>query len=123
MQDSPDSGWWVRAFTRHVDKIAAFIMMDAYDQYRLWDLSEDSIGFIGELDLLSILGNAENVTDLLQFVVIIEFTEWERVDSMNRVRLVKGDLLFCSPGRVSLGGTFIGNVLWRKVRVSHKERL
>lgn len=122
MQDDPDSGWWVVAYTQHVAKTASFILMDAYDQYRLWALSSDMIRFLRELDLLPVLGNEGNVAELLGFLSIIESTEWERVDSRNRLRGVKGDQLSYSPGRVGPGGDFVGYDPWRKVRVSHEER-
>ena len=43
----PQSGYWVIAYTEWVVKVAAFVLFDVYDSYRLWALSPAMIEALG----------------------------------------------------------------------------
>ena len=60
----PESGWWVLAYTKFGAKVAAFVLYDTYDNFRLWAPSRDMIGLIRDIDLEVVLGNADNSNEL-----------------------------------------------------------
>ena len=73
------SGWWSVLFTEWAARVAAYILWDAYDNYRLWALSPRLIGFVRNLDLSQVLGSRENENEMLDFLVLIERKDWSTV--------------------------------------------
>lgn len=59
-------------------KTVAFILMDVYDFHRLRALSPDCIRFMCQLNLVTVLGNQDNVDELLELVLLIESTDFVR---------------------------------------------
>ena len=72
-------GWRVVAYTEHAAKEATFILMDVYDNLRLWWLPAALIEGIRRLPLLQILGNRANVQELHRLLRIIETTEFDKL--------------------------------------------
>lgn len=102
---SGNSGWWTVFYTEHVARVAAFLLWDLYDNYRVWALSPRVIALIRSLDLTYVLGGRQNFEEVLAILDLIERTEWSEVDEANRNR---GDTRQDhSPGRVGPGGDFI----------------
>ena len=105
LYQSSESGWWTIFYTEHIARVAAFLLWDLYDNYRVWALSPRVIGFIRSLDLTYVLGGRQNYEEVLAIVDLIERTEWSEVDEANRNR---GDTRQDhSPGRVGPGGDFV----------------
>ena len=100
----PNSGWSVVAYTEMVAKTAAFVLMDAYHNYRLWALSPDSIEGIRALDLVRVLGNQANADECLKFLDIIEATNFAREPAQWRARQSG---LSLSTGRRGAGADWI----------------
>ena len=70
------SGWWVVANTEWAAQVAGTILGDVYDTLSLWYLSTELIAAIRSLDLVRVVGNAENVAELQRLLPIIEATDW-----------------------------------------------
>lgn len=62
--------------TEMVVKTAAFVLKEAYDQYRLWALSPRTVRFSRELNLLPVLGFHANVNEYLCQLRVIEATDF-----------------------------------------------
>ena len=82
------SGWWVVAYTELIAKTAAFVLFDTYDSLRLWSLSKRCIAFCRQLDLVPVLGNAENAREFMDLLNLIEETDFASYpeEQRNRVR-------------------------------------
>lgn len=99
-----DSGWWVVAYTEMAAKTAAFVLFDAYDQFRLWALSSLMIEHIRALDLVAVLGNRQNADELLEFLLKIEATNFASLPSSWTAR---GQSVSAAPGRSGPGADFV----------------
>jgi len=77
----PQCRWWVVYNTEKAAKTAAVIMMDAYDNYRLWIVSERMCGFLKKLNMKPILGSDANVTEFASMLELIEATNFRRLPS------------------------------------------
>jgi len=75
----PRSGYWMVFYTEKAAKTAAFIMLDAYDNYRLWNVSQRMIGFLRKLNLVPILGNQVNVDEFYYMLDLVEQTNFRRL--------------------------------------------
>ena len=56
-------------------------MMDAYDNYRLWNVSQRMLGFIKKLNLVPILSNQANVDEFYHMLGLIEDTNFRTLPS------------------------------------------
>lgn len=99
-----DSGWWVVAYTEMAAKTAAFVLFDAYDQFRLWALSSLMIEHIRALNLVAVLGNGQNADELLEFLLKIEATDFAALPSSWTAR---GRGVSAAPGRSGPGADFV----------------
>lgn len=116
----PQSGWWVVAYTEFAVKTAAFILMEVYDNFRLWSLSPDMIGAIRSLDLTRALGCVENVRECLALLDVIEGTNYEALPSSWRnrgTRFVESR----SPGRCGPGADWVYFDPWARRKVWRDE--
>ena len=113
------SGWLVVAYTKHAAKTAVFILMDVYDNLRLWRLPTALIEGIRRLPLLLILGNRANVQELLRILRVIETTELDKLPATWRHRTRRKDGKEFSPGRraVLTGSTTILDTARRSTKL------
>lgn len=74
MHKDPNIGWLVAAYTEIVVYTAAFIIQEAYDEYRILAISPYSIRLSREMDLLPILGNQAKVDNYLGMFLMIAGT-------------------------------------------------
>ena len=114
----PQSGYWVVAYTEWVVKVAAFILFDVYDSYRLWALSPAMIEAIGQLNLDQALGNRENARELRRLVAVIENTRFSDFPAEWRAR---GSHASLDPGRQGPGADFIYYNPWTRSAVSRDD--
>ena len=63
-----ESGLWVVAFTEQECKVAAFLMFDVFDSFRLWWVSPTFIVAMKALDLSFVLGSQVNVEELYRLL-------------------------------------------------------
>ena len=82
----PRSGYWVVAYTEKVARTCAFIMHDAYDSYRLWNVSRRFIELARQLNLVPVLGNDANVTEFRMMLGLIERTNFRTLPGTWRSR-------------------------------------
>ena len=73
---STESGFWVVLYSEFAANVAAFLLWEAYDHYRVWALSPTLIGFIRRLDLTRVLGTRADADKMLQLLEFIERTNW-----------------------------------------------
>lgn len=75
----PRSGYWVVGYTEFVAKTVAFVLFDAYDNFRLWRLSPRMIEFMWKLDLKPVLGSERNIDEFEYMLGMIEDTDFKRL--------------------------------------------
>jgi len=114
----PQSGYWVVAYTEWVVKVAAFVLFDVYDSYRLWALSPAMIEALGQLNLDQALGNRENARELRRLVAVIENTRFSDFPAEWRAR---GSHVSLDPGRQGSGADFIYYNPWTRSAVSRED--
>lgn len=56
--------------------MAAYILFESYDNYRLWPLIRALIRHIRELDLLCVVGSKKNSDDLRHLLDVVEATDF-----------------------------------------------
>ena len=100
------SGWWVLFYTEWAARVAAYVLWDAYDNFRLWCLSSTLIEFIRRLNLSQVLGSSANAAELLDYLTEIEGTDWTTVPVEWTHRPASSSATDLSPGRVGEGGDF-----------------
>lgn len=66
------SGWWAVAYTQLATKVGAFLLVEVYDNYRLWCTSSEMIRNICGLDLEWLLGSCTNAEDLYHLLRLID---------------------------------------------------
>lgn len=98
MHIDPNSGWWVLAYPKMLANTSTFIMMEAYDNQLLWDLSPPMIRLSRELELLQILGNQANVEEFIGILIVMERANFPGISPTWRERGEKRD--YRSPGRM-----------------------
>ena len=76
----PRSGYWRIAYTECAACVAAYILFEMYDTYRLWALSPDLIRDIRALDLVRVLGSQRNADELRRLLTVIETTNLAELD-------------------------------------------
>ena len=76
-----ESGWWVVGYTEKTARTSAFVLFDAYDNFRIWKLSRKMIRFMRKLDLRLVLGSARNVEEFNHILGLIERTRFKRLPS------------------------------------------
>ena len=86
--------------------VAAFLLWEAYYNYRVWAISPTLIGFIRQLDLTRVLGTQADAHELHQLLELIESTDWEFDLEANRSKASERRRDF-SKGRVGAGGDCI----------------
>ena len=102
----PRSGVWVVVITEWVARVAAFILWEAYDIFRLWYIPPAIRGYANKLDLSFVLGSRENANEFLRMVAKVEEVDWERVPAHHNKRGNRRD-------RHCLGGTgSSGDYIW-----------
>ena len=74
----PQPGWWVVAYTEFAAKVAAFVLFEVYDHFRLWALSRDCLLLFDNLDLSCILVNERNASEFRCLCDVIRSTDFER---------------------------------------------
>ena len=114
----PQSGWWVVAYTEFAVKVAAFILMDAYDRFRLWALSPTLISQLLMLDLDGALGNAENARELRRMLRVINDTDFSSLPNWWSAR---GDAESRSPGRTGIGADWVYYDPWQRCKLPTAE--
>ncbi|MEM9094860.1 MAG: hypothetical protein AAGC62_07800, partial [Pseudomonadota bacterium] len=117
----PSSGWWVVAFTEHAAKTAAFILFEAYDNFKLWWLSSRLIEGIRRLPLAEILGNQANANELRRLLDVIESTDFAELPPSWRLRTRRNDGKEFSPGRRGRGGDWVYYDPWKRRKVDKAE--
>ena len=122
----PDSGWWVVAYTEMAVKTACFVLMDVYDNYRLWSLSPHMIDCMKQLDLSVSLGNAASVADFTRLLDVIEGTKFSESPSAWTLR---GDVEQNASstrsrrgwGRQGGGADFVYYDPWNRTKISSEQ--
>ena len=104
---NPDNGYWVLFLCEWAARVAAFTLWEVYDQFRIWYIPPQLRRLIRELDLYTVLGSSDNVTELEYLLGVIDDIDWstvsaENVPPGNRSRFAR------SPGRQYPGaGDFV----------------
>ena len=114
----PASGWWVVAYTEFAVKVAAFVLMDAYDRYRLWALSPTLITQLLRLNLDRALGNAGNVRERRRLLRVIQDTNFNVLPDWWSAR---GQVESRSPGRTGPGADWVWYDPWQRCRLNTGE--
>ena len=68
----PRSGVWVVVIMEWVARVAAFILWEAYDIFRLWYIPPAICGYAKKLDLSFALGSRENANEFLRMVAKVD---------------------------------------------------
>ncbi|PXF47025.1 hypothetical protein BWQ96_03215 [Gracilariopsis chorda] len=82
----PRSGLWSVVVSEWAVRVAAYILAEAYDQYRLWYIQPRVRAGIRSLDLLVPLGAEANVEEMLSLLDYIEGVDWTAVPLANAQR-------------------------------------
>ncbi len=121
----PSSGWWMVAFNGFAAKVAAFVIQDAYDKFRLWALPPRMIRIIRGLDLSRVLGTEDNQAELRGMLDIIEGTRFEELPSSwtSRGGNLRGNRRTAGLclGRRGGGADFVYYDPWAKRKLSEDE--
>ena len=124
MIGDPESGYWMLAYTEKTARTCAFIMMDAYDNYRLWNVSQRMISFMRKLNLVPILGNQANVDEFNHMLGLIEDTNFRtlpttwRSDGKRRhgTYMVGAEFMYYDPYKRVCITQLEYDCLWRRRR-------
>ena len=108
------------AYTEHAAKTAVFILMDVYDNLRLWWLPAALIEGIRRLSLLQILGNNANVQELHRLLRVIETTEFEKLPPSWRHRTRRKDGKELSADRRGPGADWVYYDPWHRKKVDEE---
>ncbi len=121
----PSSGWWVVAFTEWAAQVAGTVLGDVYDTFRLWHLPDELIAAIRSLDLIRVVGNAENVAELQRLLRVIESTNWDNKPTNwhDRPRRSGPNAVDRAPGRRRAGADFIYYDPWHRKEISELDAL
>lgn len=105
-----DSGYWVVAYTDYACRAAAFVLSEVYDSLYLWYVPPDLMNLMRSLDLVTVLGNRQNVEELYGLLDVIAATDFSLHAPAQRLRFAHAraetahgaDFLFYNPwqGRV-----------------------
>ena len=87
----PRSGVWVVVITEWVARVAAFILWDAYDIFRLWYIPPAIRGYAKKLDLSFVLGSRENANEFSRMIAKVEEINWEQVPANQNKRGTRRD--------------------------------
>lgn len=107
----PSSGFWRIAYTEFAACVGAYILFEAYDNYRLWALSPDMIRDIRVLDLVRVVGSQRNADELLRLLTVIESTDFA---SLNPAWTTRGRITSYSPGRRGPGADWLYYNPWAR---------
>ncbi|CAN8076692.1 unnamed protein product [Agarophyton chilense] len=106
--EDPHSGLWSVVLTEWAVRAAAYILWEAYDQYRLWYLPPRLRGYIRQLDLQLPLGGVNNADEAQELIDIIGRVNWAVVPARQSGRGQEAGRADRSPGRrTPLAGDFI----------------
>ena len=108
------SGWWTVAATEHAAKTAAFLLFEAYDNFKLWAIPQVLIDGIRRLPLARVLGNQANADELLRLLLVIESTDFEELPNGWRSRTRRSDGKEFSPGRRGVGADWVYYDPWKR---------
>lgn len=100
----PSSGWGLIAYTEIASKIAAFLLVQVYDCFRLWGIYLDMIASIKSLGLCRVFryrANADEVERLLCVIERIDFPILPNDWSLRPERRIIG------PGRRDWGANYL----------------
>lgn len=62
-----------------MDKTAAFIMQELYENYRLWAVNSHTVHFCCDIFVILIMGTQVNVEEFLSLLIVIEDKDFSRV--------------------------------------------
>ena len=116
------SGWWVVILTEFAANVAAFLVWEACDSFRLWWLPPKLIRGIRRLDTRQLLGEVGHgiLTDLLRE---IESTNWAAVSPHQQSRMRTAALpsgLWPSPGRDTRAGDWVWYEVAQRFQVTER---
>lgn len=106
-----NSGYWRIAYTTFAACVAAYILFEVYDNYRLWALSRDLLRDIRKLDLVRVFGWEANFDELRRLLEVIEATD---VAGLNPNWTPRGRLQSLSPGRHGPGADWFYYNPWAR---------
>lgn len=71
------SGLWVIAYTERVVRTCAAVFTAAYEQYKLWYVTADTIGLSRclDMDMAVVLRSRSNVCEIVEMFEVIDSTE------------------------------------------------
>lgn len=110
LTNDPFSGYWVVVYTEFIAKMAAYVLWDVYDTYRLWYMSPTARRYARELDLSSVLGSRANQEEFCRLMDVIDQINWNLVPAGQAARGAHD--YDHSPGRNSPGGDFVWYDPW-----------
>ena len=113
MINNPSSGVWVVFYTEWVAKVAAALLWEAYDNYRIFYLHPVIRESIKTLELGPVLGSPSNYQEVLSFVEVIDQTNWDSVPAMQQQR-GHTNKLDMSPGKSDASGDWVFYDPWHR---------
>ena len=75
-----ESGYWRLFFTEHAARVAAWVLWDVYDTFRLWYVPRRVRAAIRQLNLQYLLGAASNERELHRLLSVIESVDWQTAE-------------------------------------------
>ena len=120
MINDPSSGVWAIFYTEWVAKVAAGLLWECYDNYRLWWIPEGISTYIREMNLSQVLGGKHNYEEVLSLVELIDQTNWCAVSAQNQQRGASAsrDL---SPGKADGSGDWVWFDPWTRRVINAEE--
>ncbi|PXF40140.1 hypothetical protein BWQ96_10156 [Gracilariopsis chorda] len=118
--NNPPEGLWSLLATEWTVRVAAYLLIEAYDAYRLWHIPELVRQSIRHLDQSEVLGSVRNAREATQMVDLIDQIDWDRVPA-NQVSDGVRRPTDRSPGRDTNAGDFVYFDPWKWEVISAAE--
>jgi len=97
------SGWWVVFWSEWAARVAASLLWDAFDNFRIWKIQPHVIHMMRQLELSGVLAGPENAELLERILQVIENTDWPLVPASHCVPEPNDP----HPGPTGPGGDFV----------------
>ena len=118
IMNSSETGLWVVFYSEWTAKVAASLLWEAYDHFRVWFLPPSLRQMMRDLDLAFVLGSTSNYRDLMHFLTVIDETDWSRVPLEWSQRGTRSLAQDASPGRhCASAGDYIFYDPWQRCRL------
>ncbi|CAN8073192.1 unnamed protein product, partial [Agarophyton chilense] len=114
----PNSGYWALVAAEWEARVAAHLLWDAHDHFRIWYIPPMLRTIMRQIDLVPALGSGSNVQDLYPILDVTNNTQWDRVPVANQPA-GEGSARDKSPGRYDSGsGNWVYYNPFEGVRIS-----